>query len=419
MDYLFSAVGTMGDLRPALAVAERLRERGHEVAVNTHTIYGSTVERAGLRFIDLNDEEAHRRLFSDPRMYHPTQSGKLICDSFLDRARVQYEAIAEHAVPGRTVVAGWGTALGARLAHDKLGVPLATLHIAPSMIISAVDPPVFSYFRFPSWHVPALTRRILRLGDSLFADPITAPRLNQMRADLGLAPVRHVWLEWQHSPQLILGLFPEWFAPRPRDWPAHLKLTGFPMPPRDDTAELPEAAREFLEAGAPPVVFSTTTEGPTNPEFTAAAVEACRLSGRRGIILTRRDEEIPPNLPDSVRHFNFLPHRALLPRAAAVVAHGGIGSIAAALEAGVPQLLIPRTCDQFDNANRIVRLGVGRALKARHAAGKRLAYELDLLLNSGETAKRCAVYARRMAEYDGADAACDELEKFAAQVYNH
>ena len=77
------------------------------------------------------------------------------------------------------------------------------------------------------------------------------------------------------------------------------------------------------------------------------------------MFLTQYPEQLPARLPNGVRHFNYIPFSTVLPRAAAFVHHGGIGTTAQALAAGVPQLVVPLAHDQPDNAVRIRHLGVG------------------------------------------------------------
>ena len=84
--------------------------------------------------------------------------------------------------------------------------------------------------------------------------------------------------------------------------------------------------------------------------------------GRRGILLTKYDHQLPAKLPDTVRHFGFVPLSKLLPRTAALVHHGGIGSCAQGLAAGVPHVVRPMSYDQFDNSRRLVRLGVAKEI---------------------------------------------------------
>jgi rhamnosyltransferase subunit B len=149
--------------------------------------------------------------------------------------------------------------------------------------------------------------------------------------------------------------------------------------------------------------------------FFAAAVEACHRLKRRGLLVTRFAEQLPTRLPDLVRHVEYAPFSELLPRCAALVHHGGIGTTAQTLAAGIPHVVTPLAHDQPDNAARLERLGVGRTLRPKSVTGKSLARELSALLDSPQVAARCAELADRLRTHDGLNLAADALEAFAAQ----
>ena len=85
---------------------------------------------------------------------------------------------------------------------------------------------------------------------------------------------------------------------------------------------------------------------------------------RRGVFLSKSAQQIPADLPAQILYREYAPMNTLLPRSAALVHHGGIGTTAEALAAGIPQLVVPYAYDQFDNGERLRRLGCGASLKA-------------------------------------------------------
>jgi len=115
-------------------------------------------------------------------------------------------------------------------------------------------------------------------------------------------------------------------------------------------------------------------------------------------------------MPDGVRHVDFVPFRWLLKRSAMLVHHGGIGSMSQALAAGVPQVIMPMAHDQFDNAARVERLGVGRSLPTKRFRGPALADMIRGLLDDSAVAGRCRDVAARLADADGLERASDEIE---------
>jgi UDP:flavonoid glycosyltransferase YjiC (YdhE family) len=169
----------------------------------------------------------------------------------------------------------------------------------------------------------------------------------------------------------------------------------------------------FLAAGPAPIAFSPGSANREAHQFFEAAVDACVRIGRRGILLTKYDHQLPANLPDTVRHFGFVPLSRLLPHTAAFVHHGGIGSSAQGLSAGVPQLVRPMSFDQFDNSRRLVRLGVAEEISVKKFFGPAIAEALSRLLASTTVAAKCREYATRCDGPAARAAACNALEQLA------
>jgi UDP:flavonoid glycosyltransferase YjiC (YdhE family) len=189
-------------------------------------------------------------------------------------------------------------------------------------------------------------------------------------------------------------------------------MTGFPLyDDRPDGASLPAEVRSFIEQGDPPIAFTPGTGMMHGHLFFEAAVQACQLLGRRGILLTKYTEQLPKNLPSSVRHFGYVPFSQLLPHLAALVHHGGVGSLAQAMAAGIPQLVMPLAYDQPDNAKRLKRLGVGDSLKPKAFRGPAVAKKLRHLLDSPEVAARCQTLARKVDGAKSREATCDLIEQ--------
>jgi len=116
-------------------------------------------------------------------------------------------------------------------------------------------------------------------------------------------------------------------------------------------------------------------------------------------------------LPAGVLWQSHVPLRGLLARAAAIVHHGGVGTTAEAMRAGLPQVLVPFAHDQFDNAARVEALGVGRSIGAARASGPILASALAALLSSRPVAERCAAVAAQLAKAPDIDALCEAIER--------
>jgi rhamnosyltransferase subunit B len=163
---------------------------------------------------------------------------------------------------------------------------------------------------------------------------------------------------WMHSPQGVLGLFPDWFAPPQSDWPSGVKLTGFPLFDEAPFHRLDADLDEFLAQGDPPVVFTPGSTLVNESAYRHAATEALDALGCRGIFLGGQGATLPTS-KSTIMARSYVPLSKLLPRVRALVHHGGIGTVSQAFAAGIAQLITPFAHDQFDNAARVERLGCG------------------------------------------------------------
>jgi UDP:flavonoid glycosyltransferase YjiC (YdhE family) len=144
--------------------------------------------------------------------------------------------------------------------------------------------------------------------------------------------------------------------------------------------------------------------------FFHSAAQACALLGRRGVLLTRYPEQLPAKLPAGVIHCDYAPFSQLLRRATCLVHHGGIGSTSQALAAGIPQLIMPMAHDQYDNAARIQRLGLGMTLATTRFTPRRLARQLSKLLENHTIVHNARTAATRLEPSDGIGIAVREIE---------
>jgi UDP:flavonoid glycosyltransferase YjiC (YdhE family) len=415
---LLIPIGSSGDVHPHVGIGRALRARGHQVTLVNNSQFEPLARRAGLDFLSVGSAEEYQKMMSHPDLWNTKggKGGRIFLEQMIrPLVRRVYETVAAHYVAGETVLVGSGIAFGARIAHDKLGVPLVTMHIQPAAMPSVHRASIGPGFFLPRW-MPGWCRRLCFWGVDVISDRFLAPEINALRAELGLPAVRWVYSvgnAWCHSPQRVLGLFPDWFCPLQPDWPPQTRLTGFPLFDESDLEDLPAGVAEFLAQGDPPIVFTAGTPMAHCRPFFEASVEACRLLGRRGVLLTRFADQVPAQLPEGVRHFDYIPFSQILPRAAALVHHGGIGTLAQALRAGVPQLAVPVTLDLPDNAALLEQLGVGLSLRPRAYHGEAAAEAIQRLLNTPGIAERSRSIADRFRGRDPVGETCQAIEEVA------
>jgi rhamnosyltransferase subunit B len=173
--------------------------------------------------------------------------------------------------------------------------------------------------------------------------------------------------------------------------------------------------RRFLEAGPAPIGFTPGSAMAHGRDFFDRALAASRRLGRRALLITPYADQLPDPLPSFAQAVDYAPFDLLLPRLAALVHHGGIGTTAQALAAGKPQGVLPFAHDQLDNAARIERLGVGLQLGRRRRRSVDWVSDLDRLLNDAHIAGTCQQYAALMAaEPDAPGRIAQAIEALAA-----
>ena len=415
MKVLLLTHGTTGDMLPFIALSLEMRRRGHDVTMMANPYFRGLINSHGIELVPIGSEEEHIRTYESPDIWKPFECARTLGRHMAESLEPQYNAIKERHVPGDTLLVASGAVFGARCAHDDLGIPLATIVLQPAVVPSAYETPIVAGFppvlsRLPRFLKMPGIRAMEVFGDHLFR----VKALNAFRSQRGLEPVRRVIRDWWHSPQLVVCLFPDWFAPRQPDWPDHLHLTGFPMADLEKEQEtLPPEVDDFLSRGDKPIVFTPGSAMMHGQAFCSALVEACKALGRRGMLLSPHGADWlgPPS--DAFVRFDYVPLGLVLPHAAALVHHGGVGTLAQALRAGIPQLIMPMMVDQPDNAARLRRLGVGDWIKPRKFRGPAVTRVLDRLLSSPQVRQCCAVAARRFDGVTPVSDTCDLIESLA------
>ncbi len=410
---LLPTIGSSGDVHPIIELGRALRARGHRVILATNDYFSEQVAANGLEFVSLGTRAEAEGLMADPRLWHPRKGfGRIIRGAMLPNIPRLYRIIEERLGPD-LVVAASTLCLGARIAQEKLGVPTATVHLQPSVLRSHVDNGRLGPFDMGPGMPRLVKRGLFWFMDTFYSERLIGPELNAFRATLGLGPVRGIFSSYVHSPRLVVGLFPEWFAPRQPDWPANTHLAGFVL---HDAWGLPEAhaeAEAFLRAGTPPLLVTPGSAATDRTAFFRTTVAACASTGVRAMLVTNHPAQLPAALPDGVRAFAYVPFSGVLPRCAAIVYHGGIGTLAQAVRAGVPHLVVPNAHDQPDNGQRIERLGLGLALSPRRYTATRAARAISDLCRSPEIAARCRQFTRRIDSAAALERACALIEGLA------
>jgi rhamnosyltransferase subunit B len=405
---MLPTLGSSGDVHPFIALGLALKRRGHRVTVLTNPLFQPLIESQGLAFLALGDLQAAQRAIGNPDVWHLRKGFAIIASVIVPAIAQTFRLIEQHA-DSDTVVAFSTLAFGARVAQEKLGVPSASVHLQPSVIRTYGDQGMLGNVRLSARHPRWMKRILFSLVDALVLDRNLKQPLNQFRASLGLAPVQRVMDRWMHSPQLVLGLFPEWFAAPQPDWPPHTHAVGFAQFDEGES-ESAQQAEAFLEAGSAPIVFTPGSAGSTMQRFFRESVQAAVRIGARAMLVTNFPEQVPQRLPAGIEVFRYLPFSRLLPRSALLVYHGGIGTLAQGIKAGIPHLVVPHGYDQFDSGWRIEQLRLGRCVPESRYRAESVATVMRQLLNDAALSRRCREFSTSVDSAAALQRACSLIE---------
>ena len=425
---VLNTFGSFGDLHPYLAVAIALKRRGHDPVLATAEVYRAKVEGEEIAFApvrpNLGELIGNEQMLE--KLWHPRRGSEfLIRDYVMPAVADSYEDLLPVCDKADLLLTHLAT-FAAPIVAEKLKIRWLSIALQPAIFLSRFDPPVLApapwLHRF-SVFGPAATAAILHFGKRQttgWTKPVAdlRKRLALPRSDAN--PI----FEGQFSPFGTQAWFSRHFAQPQRDWPRHTYITGFPFYDKRgegfETSEIGNGVdemkklRQFLDDGPPPVLFTLGSSAVMHPgAFYQESLRAATKLGLRAILLAGLlpREAFPQPLPPSLFIASYAPYSDVMPRCAASVHQGGIGTTAQALRSGRPMLVVPWAHDQPDNAYRITKIGVGRTVPRSRYRGSRVERELNQLLNNKSYAQHAREIGGRISSESGIETACDAIEK--------
>ena len=405
-------IGTQGDIRPCVALGVGLQRAGYPVRIVTSDNFENMVRAAGLDFFPLT---ANFQTLLDSNREITEQGLNMAAMARISRSF--YSEWATHwAREGVAAAEGAGLLIGvanstllAKAVAEARGIPFVAAQLQPltpsrfmpPLVLSgagklpqALNLPLYNVLRMLVWHV-------------------MKPAINDLvRPQLGLP--RYPWYgPYFHSrQQRVLYGFSRHVVPRPADWPDSAQITGYWF--LDEPHWRPsQALRDFLDAGPKPIYVGFGSMVSAQAEqFTASVLDAIGRSGQRAVLATGWGGLAGEEGAQNERIFitRGAPHDWLFPRMAAAIHHGGAGTTAAAVRAGIPSVIVPFYGDQPFWARCLQREGVGPpALDRKSLSADALISAIDSALQES-TRRAAAALGERVRAEDGVDAAVSQLQ---------
>jgi sterol 3beta-glucosyltransferase len=409
------AGGTRGDVQPLAALALRLRARGHAVRLAVNPTFLPWLSSLGLEAVSTEDAPAQQTFAEAARR---TTRGPWPLSTLQEILRHKpgiapmLDRLVELTAGSALLVCSEASSLTLHVA-DALGVPCVHIRFFPGWPTRSFPAPVI-----PVRTLGAPLNLASHLAFTALLGVSGGPDVNAWRQRRGLPAwdFTRAWREVERRGWPLLFALSEALVPRPRDWPAHARVTGFWFLDEPE-ASLPPEVERFLEEPGPVLAVSLGSNiGPRASRVTATVMEALgQLPVRSVFTGTWGAEEATSGVrvPANVRVTGPLPHALLLPRVAAVLHHAGAGTVAQAVRAGIPSIPFPMHGEQRFWALRLAESGLGtRPLHWRSSTARDVVRAVQRALKPDARRSEALARARaRVRGEPGLDAAVAEVER--------
>ncbi len=405
MQITIIAGGSRGDVQPYVALGTGLKEAGHTVRVLSSDDFHELVTDNGLDFFTTGGSS--QAVARD--LQELSEQGKTL--KILSEMRRASEKQAVHAAEkglvacegSDLILGGLSGLFSGQALSEKLGVPLLLAHVVPftptSVFPSALTPlpqtPLTQWMNKPS-HLLAqqIMWQSFRSAD------------NKARAEVLHLPPASFWGPFsslRRQKQAVLYGYSSHVLPHPRDWDASQHVTGYWFLEPPQGWEPPADLLHFLQSGPAPIYIGFGSMGSSKPEETADIVlQALARTDQRGVLYAGWGGLKREQLGEHVFMTDSIPHTWLFPRMAAVIHHGGVGTTAAGLAAGIPSIVTPFFADQPFWGQRVYDLGVGpKPIARRRLTVDNLTEAIRQTVSDVEMRKRAASLGERIRAENG------------------
>jgi hypothetical protein len=288
-----------------------------------------------------------------------------------------------------------------------MGVYLQPIHPNPDFGMSII-PPAPAWLPFPKQYNLLSHKIVNTMSDKMFR-----PIINDVREGMmDLSPSNASFLKLMKRPFPVTHGFSPSVIQKPKDWNEATHISGYWF--LDEDYEPSNKFSEWLSVGESPIYVGFGSMTQRDKEgITDTILEAIELAGVRCVLLSGWGEIGKRDLPDTVFVVDNVPHSWLFPKMAAVVHHGGAGTTAAGLRAGVPSIIVPHFGDQPFWARRVQRLGVSpKPIPCSKLTAQKLAQAITQALSDERMKTRAAEVGEKIRAEDGVANAIRFFEEY-------
>jgi len=385
-------LGTRGDVQPMVALATGLIKKGHEVIICAPSENEQLARTYNCQFLAFGPE-IKKKIKENPEKQKggvavkisPSQGKKFILDQI---------NLLPDKIKGVDLVLGVGIVVGVQTAADILKVPYRLVAFYPIILGTTKDDPLKNRMMF------GFGRKMMNL--------MMKGYLNKARAKYGLSPVKDIWQHWMGE-NVIIACDRELNTAREGTEFAFTQ-TGFMLLPSKNG--LPDHVETFLNSGTPPVYIGFGSNPITGPEKYTTMFEQVRDVTNQRLIISKGWAEFPESNARDILYVDEVPFELLFPRLAAIVHHGGTGTMAAASRAGIPQAAFPFMGDQFDNRKQIVKLGLGPdTCNFKKITAEAISAAITECVSDDRYKKNAAEISQRLQNVNGIELTVQLIEK--------
>jgi rhamnosyltransferase subunit B len=395
MDYVFYSLGTVGDALPFLKLAATLNSKGVSAAFVGNEKFSSLASSFGVEFHAVSSRLDYEKTYNNPLTWSPSYNQNHYNQFHLPAIKPTFKAIEQFVKDGqKPFVVFQDTLSGARMACVEFDLPFCQVALAPYSIGSCLSPSYPMRRMVPEASWSQIIPKLIQKSAKDTHERLVLPFINPVRSELGIKEWEQQDLPTLEQSPHVIALFPEWFKQRPADWPPQTRNTGFLLSNLAMGFNR-ERLDDFILTHGAPITFSFGTGIPVTPHLIEKVARICADVGRPGVLVAHAESErqiddfASPLLVLPVAQFDYL-----FPRSSLVVHHGGIGTCAQALAAGVPQLITPYSFDQPDNAYQLWQLGTSNSIDILNAPLSDISSMIGELSSSGEVAGKAKQYAQ-------------------------